>query len=533
MSKDGNESTNHEISSTANASQSDDAEAPRVSVFFGVKRTNWNVAVICMVYMISKTLVMAVFTFITIAVHSITGHDDPHEAIYPIGWLKLGSAITALPISKFFLMLGRFNGFVCGLCIHLCGLIVVLCGLLFNSPGALYTGTFLLGGGAAIMNFLRFAASEVCLQDAVDKGLALTYVQGAAVGAAVLGPLLSVLSHYIISGEPFGGIILILGILVLASIVGLKSVKFPPMDREKALVKTSVTGASAGGVEENGRSLVEIASSPPFLVALSLQAVSTSVMINYMAVLPLVMTHNYNFDYQMMSMVMMVHMLGMYATSFISGPFIYKVGLWHTIIVGMALYFLSWLGYRLGAGNVASFAISSYLVGVGWNLLSACSGILVLGVTHKGESLKKPILQSILDFLNYLSNSIFVFIVANVYIEGGWEEGVLYLHLAMILLMIICAIYVKIVGLDTSLDLGNLDKGGTGSGQKEQNPHSEDDNVLEDVPSSLIMARPSFYGQADQEAGTVSLSKERAGTVLREQQNPITRKLETNEERGL
>ena len=520
--------------------------ARRNTLVMGMERTQWNVSVICFSYMVSKSLVMAIFTFIAEAMHDITGHTDAAEGVYLLAVLKLGSAAMALPISKFFILMGRFKGFVTGFTIILAGLMVILVGMLTHNGTCLFVGAFFVGGGAAVMNFLRFAVAEVCVQDAVGKGLALTYVQGAAIGAAVIGPMVTVLSSVIFDRHRFMGVIFLLSVLVVTSMAGLSTVQFPPLSGNRALVIEEIKSITEEA--ERRRHLWEIVCSSSYVMAFFLQAVGTSMMIAYMAVMPLVMIHDHGFFYNVMSLVMMVHMLGMNATSYVTGPLIFKIGLQPVIFLGIALYFISWLSYFFGGANQPLFFISSFFQGAAWNLLSGSAGLIVLGTTRKSEADKKPTLQvrlslslfaavflspwlslsnpspsspifplqSIFDFLNYLLNGLYVLLVGYVYFHDGWI-GVLYCMLTAILLMVAGVVWVKIAGLDSNLDLDKLYKGSKDSAQKKEGSEDSDvdDNALDDVPASLEMARPSFHGQIDRETETVRPSTVRRSSAMR------------------
>ena len=243
----------------------------------GISRNMYNVIVVAFVYMIVKTVVMALFTFITVAI----GEFDTKEAylgIYLIAIFNIGSATTALPISEYFRQLGRFRGFIVGLLILLSGLTIVLFGLVWRSHLLLFFGTLFLGGGSGIMNFLRFAAAEVCRQDSLDRGLALIYVNGAAVMAAVLGPALTILSHIMIPEEKFLGAVLLLSLATTGCIGLLWTVKFPRL--EGALASTTAAAVVAdeaeaitcesGQVIEAPRPLTKILRSRSFVIALGM-----------------------------------------------------------------------------------------------------------------------------------------------------------------------------------------------------------------------------------------------------------------------
>ena len=74
----------------------------------GLSRSTYDVLVVAFVYMVTKTVVMAMFTFITVAI----GEFDPgnvNQGIFLIAIFNVGNAATALPVSEYFSQLGRFR----------------------------------------------------------------------------------------------------------------------------------------------------------------------------------------------------------------------------------------------------------------------------------------------------------------------------------------------------------------------------------------------------------------------------------------
>ncbi len=431
----------------------------------GISRNMYNVIVVAFVYMIVKTVVMALFTFITVAI----GEFDTKEAylgIYLIAIFNIGSATTALPISEYFRQLGRFRGFIVGLLILLSGLTIVLFGLVWRSHLLLFFGTLFLGGGSGIMNFLRFAAAEVCRQDSLDRGLALIYVNGAAVMAAVLGPALTILSHIMIPEEKFLGAVLLLSLATTGCIGLLWTVKFPRL--EGALASTTAAAVVAdeaeaitcesGQVIEAPRPLTKILRSRSFVIALGMVIMGGATMVAYMAVIPLVMYYVNGYSYGVMSLVMIVHMLGMTLTSFITGPLIFLVGIPAIAVLGLALYAVSWVCFYTSHGNIFGFVLGACWLGVGWNLLSNCAALVVLGTVRRNEDDMRERVQSVFEFWHYLANAFVVFIAANLYVSEGWQ-GVMYMALVLTVLMLIVGLYVTGAGWVSLLDFDKLFEG--------------------------------------------------------------------------
>ena len=308
--------------------------------------------------------------------------------------------------------------------------------------------------------------------------------------ASVLGPLLTILSHVMMPGYKFVGLILLLTLLVTGSIGLLWTVKFPRLD---AATMKAIAAAKAAGVAEQvepPRPLRVIVSSKPFVMAFFLMSMATMIMIAYMAVLPLVMTQYFNYSYGVMSVVMMVHMLGMTVTSYVTGPLIFMVGLKPMVVLGLAFYLVSWACFFSSYGHVAGFVLGACWLGVGWNFLSNCAALIVLGTTKPNEDAKRAQVQSVFDFWNYFTCALIVFLVADMYFYEGWE-GVLYTALIMILMMVLGAVYVQVRGWDEELELDKLYEGSKDATR--QMGHEDVDGALEDCPSSMEMARPSFH----------------------------------------
>ena len=111
------------------------------------------------------------------------------------------------------------------------------------------------------------------------------------------------------------------------------------------------------------------------------------------------------------------------------------------------------------------FVLGACWLGVGWNVISNCTALVVLGTIRDNEDDKRAKVQSVFDFCHYISNAFFVFIVTFVFSSEGWI-GVLYTTLVIILIMIVGGLYAHVSGLARELNIDQLfEEGGNEASQ--------------------------------------------------------------------
>ncbi|WP_299978716.1 MFS transporter [Devosia sp. 66-22] len=275
----------------------------------------------------------------------------PEWATAPIASMFLGTALGTVPASMWMARVGRRTGFVAGATIGATGGLLAALGIFGGSLLLLCIGTLLVGVYQAFAQFYRFAASEVA--DDAFRPRAISLVLAGGVVAALAGPTLAR-----VGGEwlqpIYSGSFLLLAIVSMLSAGLLLGLKVP------AAATTGDNGATA-------RSMAAIARQPTYLVALFGAATGYGIMILAMTATPLAMVHHHH-SLADASMVIQLHVLGMFLPSFITGSLIARFGVLSVMGAGIAILAGHVLLTLSGTGFY-SFAGALILLGVGWNFL--------------------------------------------------------------------------------------------------------------------------------------------------------------------
>lgn len=275
----------------------------------------------------------------------------PEWATAPIASMFLGTALGTVPASMWMARVGRRTGFVAGATIGATGGLLAALGIFGGSLLLLCIGTLLVGVYQAFAQFYRFAASEVA--DDAFRPRAISLVLAGGVVAALAGPTLAR-----VGGEwlqpIYSGSFLLLAIVSMLAAGLLLGLRVP------AAATTGDNGATA-------RSMAAIARQPTYLVALFGAATGYGIMILAMTATPLAMVHHHH-SLADASVVIQLHVLGMFLPSFITGSLIGRFGVLSVMGAGIAILAGHVLLTMSGTGFY-SFAGALILLGVGWNFL--------------------------------------------------------------------------------------------------------------------------------------------------------------------
>lgn len=290
----------------------------------------------------------------------------PQFATAPIAAMFLGTAVTTIPASVWMVRAGRRAGFVAGAILGTVGGLVGVCGIVVGSLLILCAGTFLVGAYQGFAQFYRFAASEVA--DDGFRPRAISLVLAGGVVAALLGPALGRLGVTLIDPH-YAGSFLLLAVVSLVAVGLLQGVRVPQLRVAEA--------------EPAGRPLHQIARQPAYLVALFGAATGYGIMILAMTATPLAMIHH-DHGLSETSVVIQLHVLGMFLPSFFTGSLIERFGVLPIMFAGVALFFGHILMALSGTG-FASFAVALVLLGIGWNFLYVGGTTLLTGTYAASE----------------------------------------------------------------------------------------------------------------------------------------------------
>lgn len=279
-------------------------------------------------------------------------------ASLPLALLVVGNLLAVQPLSLYMQRHGRRAGMLLGAVSGIGGGLLSALGVWLGDFLLFCLGALPIGAYQASAMYYRFAALEAV--DETHRGRATAYVVGGGVCAALVAPGLALWSQNALA-TPFVGSYLV--IAALAAVAVLLAARLP---RGQVLPPAPVKGRAG-----------ELLSRPALRTALATTAIGHGLMILVMNATPLAM-NVCGLPLASAAEVIRWHMLGMFLPAFVAGPLVDRFGsrrvalLGCLILVGSAVIALS------GVAQVF-FLVSSFLLGLGWNLM------LVAGTTLLAE----------------------------------------------------------------------------------------------------------------------------------------------------
>lgn len=340
---------------------------------------------------------------IVIAIGGLAGAlvaSSPALATLPIASSYLGTAAAMFPASLWMARVGRKNGFILGALIGTAGGLACALGMWLQSLAVLTFGTFLMGVYQAFVQYYRFAASEVATEEYRPRAISLVMAGG--VIAAIAGPALARFGSEL--WVPiYTGSFLLMALLSLISVGVLGKLELP--------------GQVASHVRRSrGRPFLQIALQPKYLVSVLAGVTAYGVMAISMAATPLAMVHVHH-SLTAASTVIQLHVLGMFAPSFVTGRLINRFGVLPVMNLGTAFFICSVLLAAASQGYLG-FAAALLFLGIGWNFLYI-GGTSLLTATYRPEERAKA--QAANDMLIFAMGLISAFGSGALLEALGWE----------------------------------------------------------------------------------------------------------------
>jgi MFS family permease len=323
----------------------------------------------------------------------------PHLATVPISAMILGTVVATVPASMWMARAGRRRGFITGALLGTLGGLVAASGIFVRSFRVLLFGLFLIGTYQAFTLFYRFAASEV--SDDAFRPRAISLVLTGGVAAALLGPALAGLGALLLE-RAYVGSFLILAAICLAAAGVLLGLRIPKPETQIS--------------QSQSRPLLVIMRQPTYAVALFGAATGGGVMVLAMTAMPLAMAHHHH-DLSATTVVMQMHVLGMFLPSFFTGSLIARFGVLRIMISGTVLL-AAHVALSLSGTGFVSFASALALLGVGWNFLSVGGTTLLTDAYLPAERGRAQAANDLLIFVVGLASSL----IAGVLLQfAGWK----------------------------------------------------------------------------------------------------------------
>ncbi|MFS1502732.1 MFS transporter [Vibrio lentus] len=269
----------------------------------------------------------------------------------PVALQFLGLMAATIPVSLISGKLGRKRGFSIGNVVGITGASLATYALSQQHFYLFCFATFLLGIGIGFGTLYRFAAIEVCDENARHRAISISMAGG--VLAAVLGPNLAIMSQqWSADGLYIGAFASLIGLNILALAL-LQTIQFPKVSFNSQAPKADP--------------LSVIVKAPNFIGAVFAAMVAYAVMNILMTATPLAMI-GCGFDFTKAAGVIEWHVLGMFVPAFFTGSLIEKFGSRMMILAGGVLFVVS-IAINIHGVSILHFRAALVVLGVGWNFM--------------------------------------------------------------------------------------------------------------------------------------------------------------------
>jgi MFS family permease len=301
-------------------------------------------------------------------------------ATLPFSLIVLTTASTTIPASLLMARFGRRVGFVAGALIGGTGGAISTFSIFHQSFIGFCLGNAMMGCFQAVAQYYRFAAADAA--EPAFKSRAVAWVLAGGVAAAALGPSIADFSKDLFAPVPFAGAYLAISVLAGLSILMLSALAIP--------------APAAAEQRRGGRPLGVIARQPAFVAALANGVLGYATMSFVMTATPLAAVACGHSSGDAIGIIRM-HLIGMFAPSFVTGSLIARWGVPRITLSGAGLLFLSTL-MSLSGTALWHFWVALALLGVGWNFMYV-GGTTLLTATYRPEERAK--VQATNEFLTF------------------------------------------------------------------------------------------------------------------------------------
>lgn len=338
----------------------------------------------------------------------------PVLATLPLALMVLGNLLAVRPLSSFMQRRGRRAGFQAGALCGAAGALVSLAGVQSGSFAVFCAGALGLGAYQASAGYYRHAALEAVQAD--QKGRAAACVVGGGLCAALFAPPLALWSRDAL-GTPLAGAYA--AIAALAALAGAVVSRL----RENGAAPGPAAAAGAVGM---GRLLAR----PALRSAVSMTAIGHGLMILVMNATPLAMDVC-GFSPASAARVIQWHVVGMFLPAFFSGALVDRFGSRGVAAAGAACLAAS-AAVALSGTSSGLFLASSFLLGIGWNLMLVAGTTLLAG-THAPEERGQA--QALMELGNGGTAALMSFASGALLTGIGWSA----INLAMLPVLAVAA----------------------------------------------------------------------------------------------
>ena len=300
-------------------------------------------------------------------------------ATLPTALTVVGSAMGSLFASYLMSIKGRKFGFIFSSLMNTIAALTASYAVYNNLFIIFCFSNLVLGLGLAFTAQYRFAAAESVSKEYIPITISIILLSGLI--SALVGPNLATMSKNIINNHLYVGSYLVLSFLTFIPFVLFIFFKNEKDKFEKKIIE--------------GRSYIKLLSQPRFFQAVISAAIGYIIMSFLMTATPIEMHVIKEMSLDSTSLVIQMHIFGMFLPSLFTGTLIKKFG--HSIIIHVGVLILfACICINFSYQNFYNYLFGLILLGIGWNFLFI-SGTSLLIISYKTEEKFKA--QGLNDFL--------------------------------------------------------------------------------------------------------------------------------------
>ncbi|WP_417845402.1 MFS transporter [Thalassospira povalilytica] len=282
-------------------------------------------------------------------------------ATLPLGVLMLGNLMSVHPLAMVMQRRGRRVGLFLGALCGVAGGLLLAAGIYIGQFWLVALAPLLIGTYQASAMYYLYAAIEAV--DKTQSGRAAALVVGGGVLAALVAPEIAGFSRDFLPVPFAGAYVALAGLAAIAAII---TIMLPD-----------------GGIPARSGSswtvMATLLRRPVIRGAIAVSAAGHGIMILVMTATPLAMKYC-GFDIDVSANVIRWHLIGMFLPAFVAGPMIDRFGAHRVASLGVGILLIS-VGFAVTDISAEAFLISSFLLGIGWNMM-LLAGTTMLGAGH-------------------------------------------------------------------------------------------------------------------------------------------------------
>ncbi|SIP90638.1 Predicted arabinose efflux permease, MFS family [Rhizobium sp. RU35A] len=358
----------------------------------------------------------------TISVGSLAGYQllaaDKSLATAPVTGFNVGTALGAMGIAIVSRFLGRRAAFMTGAMIGATGGTLATIALFRGEFWLFAFSLMLIGICGGFTQKIRFAAADASPSSYKPK--AISWILGAGIVSAVIGPQLAIWAKDAFEPVTFAGTFLALLPLCLAAIGILAFLKLPQPTR------TSASGQPA-------RPLREIIATQRFATGMVCGIGTYALMSFVMTGAPLAMVVGCGFPTELATLGIQWHVLAMFGPSFFTGMIIARIGAEKVVALGLVTLMACAVVAHMGI-ELWNFWAALVLLGIGWNFgfIGATS---IVASTYRPHEADK--VQGFHDIILFGTVALSSFSSGKVFTAYGWSFMNLFIWPVAILCLVL------------------------------------------------------------------------------------------------